>query len=165
MINKENKTRVFITIIAILLIANIAMLSFFLFGKDKVSHEKRPDRKTMISNFLKNEIAFSAGQLVQYDSISNRHRDSIKTMFEKLRGNKGLQFKQLVAGDFSDSVITAVAEQSAASQKMMELRMFNHLKNIRLLCTPEQLPKFDSLFVKVLNRRGEGRKNQGNKKQ
>jgi hypothetical protein len=57
-----------------------------------------------------------------------------------------------------------VADQSAASQKMMELQMFNHLKNVRMLCKPEQLPKFDSLFVKILNKRGgEGRKKQADK--
>ena len=39
----------------------------------------------------------------------------------------------------------------------MEVRMFNHLKRIRMLCTPGQRPRFDSLFVRILNRRGEGK--------
>ncbi len=90
-------------------------------------------------------------------------------MFDSLRSSKDSQFKQLTANDFSDSVMTSVAEQSAASQKMMELQMFAHLKNVRMLCKPGQLSKFDSLFVKVLNRRGgegrgDGRKKDGNKK-
>ena len=86
-------------------------------------------------------------------------------MFENLRGSKDNQFKQLTAGNFNDSIMTSVADQSAASQKIMELQMFNHLKSIRMLCTPEQLPKFDSLFVKILNRRGgEGRKKPANEK-
>ena len=86
-------------------------------------------------------------------------------MFDGLRSSKDNQFKQLTAGNFSDSVMNSVADQSAASQKIMELQMFSHLKNIRMLCTPEQLPKFDSLFVKILNRRGgEGRKGNQTKK-
>ena len=84
-------------------------------------------------------------------------------MFESHRASKDKQFKELAAGNFSDSVINRVADQSAGSQKIMELQMFNHLKNIRMLCTPEQLPKFDSLFVKILNRRGgEGKKRPAN---
>lgn len=163
MMEKQNNNKVLISIIAILLVSNIAILTFFLMKKDGGRMEKRPDRKAMIADFLKKEIGFSEAQLQQYDTLSDRHRESVKKMFESLRSSKDKQFKQLTAGDFSDSIINNVADQSAASQKTMELQMFNHLKNIRTLCTPEQLPKFDSLFVKILNRRGgEGRKKAGN---
>lgn len=155
MINTQNKSRVFLTIIGILLVANIAMVSFFLMKKDKGKSEKqRTDRRTMIANFLKTEIGFDTVQLQQYDTLSKGHKENMKKMFENLRSTKDKQFKELTAAGFSDSVMNAIADQSAASQKAMELKMFNHLKNVRLLCKPEQLPKFDSLFVKVLNKRG-----------
>lgn len=161
MINKQNRSKVFLSIIAILLVANIAILSFFLMKKDGGRNEKRPDRKSMIAEFLKKEIGFTTAQLQQYDTLSDKHRESIKKMFDSLRSTKDNQFKKLTAGGFSDSVMNSVADQSAESQKTMELQMFSHLKSIRLLCTKEQLPAFDSLFVKVLNRRGgEGRKKQ-----
>lgn len=164
MINKQNRSKVFLSIIGILLIANIAMVSFFIFKKDDRKHEKRMDRKTMIADFLKKEIRFDAAQLHQYDTLSTRHRENMKKMFDSLRSSKDKQFAALTAGNFSDSVMNIVADQSAASQKMMELQMFNHLKNVRMLCKPEQLPMFDSLFVKILNKRGgEGRKKQADK--
>lgn len=163
MMEKQNRSKVFLVIIGILLIANIAMLSFFLMKKDNGRNEKRPDRKAMIADFLKKEIGFNQAQLQQYDTLSDRHRDNVRKMYDNHRSSKDNQFKQLAASNFSDSIINNVADQSAASQKIMELQMFNHLKNIRALCTPGQLPKFDSLFVKILNRRGgEGRKKPGN---
>ncbi|HMK05330.1 MAG TPA: hypothetical protein VK489_14105 [Ferruginibacter sp.] len=159
MINKQNRSKVFLVIIGILLIANIAMVSFFLIKKPGDKKERRPDRKTAIADFLKKEIGFDQQQLLQYDTLSNKHKEDMKAMFEKLRGGKDTQFKQLAAGDFSDSVINSVADQSAASQRTMELQMLNHIKNIRMLCTQDQLPKFDSLFGKMLTKRnGEGRK-------
>jgi len=165
MINKQNRSKVFLSIIGILLIANIVMLSFFIMKRDSGKPEKRPDRKAMIAEFLKKEIGFSQVQLQQYDTLSDKHREGIKKMFDSLRSSKDNQFRQLTTGDFSDSVMNSVADQSATSQKIMELQMFNHLKSIRMLCTAEQLPKFDSLFVKVLNRRGgEGRKSKELKK-
>lgn len=163
MMEKQNRSKVFLVIIGILLIANIAMLSFFLMKKDNGRNEKRPDRKAMIADFLKKEIGFNQAQLQQYDTLSDRHRDNVRKMYDNHRSSKDNQFKQLAASNFSDSIINNMADQSAASQKIMELQMFNHLKNIRALCTPGQLPKFDSLFVKILNRRGgEGRKKPGN---
>lgn len=163
MINRQNRSKVFLLVIAILLVANIAMVTFFLMKKDGRRSEKRPDRKTMIAEFLKKEIGFTAAQLQQYDTLSTKHQENVKKMFESSRASKDKQFKELAAGDFSDSVINVVAGQSAELQKTMELQMFNHLKNIRMLCTSEQLPKFDSLFVKILNRRGgEGKKKPAN---
>ena len=154
MINIQSRSKVLLSIIAILLVANIALVSFFLMKKDGRKQDKHMDRKTMIGDFLKKEIGFDAVQLQQYDTLSNGHRENMKKMIDSLRSSKDKQFAALTAGNFSDSVMNTVAEQSAASQKIMELQMFNHLKNVRLLCRPEQLPKFDSLFVKILNRRG-----------
>jgi periplasmic protein CpxP/Spy len=162
MINTQNRNKIFIAIIVMLVIANIILVSLFLMQKDGGRHDKHQDRQTMIANFLKTEIGFSAAQLQRYNSLGNNHRKNIKAMFDSLKSSKDKQFKQLAAGDFADSVMNSVADQSAVSQKTMELQMFNHLKSIRMLCTAEQLPKFDSLFVKVLNRRGgEGRKKDG----
>ena len=56
MIPKQNRSKILITIIGILLIANIALVSFFLLKKDGDKKDKRMDRKTMIGNFLKKEI-------------------------------------------------------------------------------------------------------------
>ena len=154
MINKQNTSKVFLAIIGILLFANIALVSFFLLKKGDSRREKRPDRKAMISAFLKNEIGFDTVQLIQYDTLSNRHKENMKKLMDSLRIPKDQQFKALAAANFNDSAMNSLAEQSATVQKEMELKMFNHLRKIRLLCTPEQLPKFDSLFGKVFNRRG-----------
>ena len=165
MINKQNRSKVFLAIIGILLFANIALVSFFLLKKDDSRREKRPDRKAMISAFLKNEIGFDTVQLMQYDTLSNRHKENMKKLMDSLRIPKDQQFKALTAANFNDSAMNSLAEQSATVQKEMELKMFNHLRKIRLLCTPEQLPKFDSLFGKVFNRRGsEGNNKDAEKK-
>ena len=155
MINKQNRSKIFLSIIAILLVANIAMVSFFLFKKDDGKNRgKRPDRRAMIADFLKKDIGFDTVQLKQYDTLSILHKDNMKKMFDSLGMAKDKQFNELVTGNFSDSVMNVVAEKSAESQKIMELLMFNHLKNIRMLCKPDQQAKFDSLFVKVLSKRG-----------
>ena len=154
MINKQNRSKVFLAIIGILLVANIALVSFLLLKKDDDKREKKPDRKTIIANFLKNEIGFDTLQVQQYYELSTRHSDNMKKLVDSLRNPKEKQFKELAAANFTDSAINSMAEQSAASQKAIEMRTFNHLKKIRLLCRPEQLTKFDSSFGKVLIRRG-----------
>jgi Spy/CpxP family protein refolding chaperone len=158
MINNQNKSKIFLIIIAILLVANIAMLSFFLQKKGTDNGTHRPDRKTFVANFLKDEIGFTTQQLAQYDSLSNEQQQKMKALFDTMRNNKTQQFKQLAAGNFTDSAINMVANQSAAAQQIMEVQMFHHIKAARQLCTPQQQHAFDSLFVKVFNHRGEARK-------
>lgn len=156
--NKENRSKVLLLIIAILVVANISMLVFFLQEKEPPRKTNRQDRKAYISAFLKNEIGFDTVQLVQYDTLSTMHRKKMSGMFDKLKSNKATQFKQLVAGNFSDSTMNALADSSATTQKAIEIVMFNHLKTLRKLCKPAQEPLFDSLFVKVLNRRNDSKK-------
>jgi hypothetical protein len=154
MINKQNRSKAFLAIIGILLVANIALVSFLIFKKDDGRRDKRMDKKVLIGNFLKNEIGFDTVQLKQYDTLSTKHADNMKKTMDSLRTAKENQFKELAAAGFNDSAMSLVAERSAITQKAMEMRMFNHIRKIRLLCKPGQLPKFDSLFGKMLNRRG-----------
>ena len=155
---KQNRSKRLVLLIGILLLTNIMLAALLLMKRDRPGNERRPDRKTMIATFLRDEIGFTQEQLRQYDTLSSRHQENVRKMFENHRASKDKQFKQLVAGDFSDSIISAVADTSATAQRSMEVRMFNHLKRIRMLCTPGQRPRFDSLFVRILNRRGEGKK-------
>ena len=155
MLQQKSNSKIFLLIIGILLITNIALLSFLLREPKKTS---RQDRRAYIAAFLKNDIGFDEQQLQQFDTLSTHHRENMSSVWEKARGSKGEQFRQLLAGNFTDSAVDAVAEQSARKQKSIEVMMCSHLKNIRLLCKPEQLAKFDSLFPKVLNRRAEERR-------
>ncbi len=164
MINDQNRGKVLLVVIGILLITNIGMLVFFLPGEhNSKSSPSRMDRKAYISNMLKNDIGFTPEQLVKYDTLSKRHREKMNLIFDTARTKKNEQFKELVAGDFSDSVIYRLAAASAASQERMEISMFNHIRNIRRLCNTEQLAKFDTSFGKVFNRRGGDSRRKSNK--
>ncbi len=154
MIKNSKKSKILLVIIAILLISNIVVLSFFFQKKESPSTAKRPDRKVYIAEFLKKEIGFNQQQLLKYDSLSDGQQKIMKGFFDNMRNKKKQQFQQLVAGNFTDTSISRLADESAATQKQMEVQMFNHIKSVRQLCFPNQLPKFDTTFVKVFNRRG-----------
>lgn len=155
--NNKNQRKVLLTAITILLAVNIVLLSFLLFKKEGNSKEhNRPDRKTMISNFLKTDVGFDQSQLLQYDTASNLYRSKMKSLFESFGANKNYQLKKLVEGDFNDSSMQKLGDESAANHKTMEINKLIHIKNIRALCKPNQLAAFDSLFTKVFGKKEEG---------
>src|SRR6187549_351906 len=111
------KSKVLFMIIAILVIVNIVILSFVLRHEEAPRQPSRPDRKAYIAAFLKDDIGFDQQQLQLFDTLSNTHRKNMGAMFDKIRSNKAEQFRQLVNGNFTDSAINAVADQSVSMQK------------------------------------------------
>lgn len=146
--NPSNK--IFIIVIALLLVANIVTLSILL--TDKKSDND--DRKNSMRNYLKNEIGFSDAQLIAFDTVKINHKAEIKPMFDEMRTHKQLNLKNIGAQNFSDSSIINATEYAAAQQKNLELKMLNHLKVIRNLCTPQQRAIFDTGFYKMMSRPG-----------
>ena len=158
----NSKNKILLIAVAILLLTNISMLVFFLMGPPKKG--MHGGREAMMTEFLQKEIGFTPQQIQQYDTLSKQHREKMKAMFEEAGKNKENQLKQLAASDFSDSSINNIAGQSIEKQKLLEISMFEHLRDVRSICTPEQRPKFDSLVYKILGRRGAGRKKPEEKK-
>ncbi len=154
----QPKSKILLIIIGILLVANLVLLCFFITNKPAEKKGMRGDRKAMITAFLKNDIGFSQQQIQQYDSLNQLHHTKVKTMFDEARNDKEKQFKQMTSDGFSDSAISNAAYLFANKQKQIQTAMFKHFKDIRGLCTPQQQPKFDSLFYSMLNRRNDERK-------
>ena len=148
--NRSNK--IFIIVIALLLIANIVTLTLLL-GNKKYDHD---DRRNSMRNYLKNDIGFSAAQLNFFDSVKTRQRAEVKPMFDEMRTGKQLNLKSIGVENFSDSSIANASEYAATQQKMLEMTMLNHLKEIRNLCDPQQRTIFDTGFYKVMGRPNSG---------
>jgi Heavy-metal resistance len=149
----QTKSKLFLLIIVILLLTNIALL-FFLFNKDNGGGKRPPfDKGAAAKEFLKTEIGFTAAQLQQYDTLAKQHRERMKGTFDEMRKAKENQFKELGRHSFSDSAIADAVTQSVEKQKMMELQFYNHMLEVRKLCTAGQLPGFDSLFYKMWSKK------------
>jgi hypothetical protein len=150
----QTKSKLYILIIGILLITNIAMLFIFLNKKDDGKKGNRNnDRAAVMKEFLQKDIGFSEQQLSEYDTLNKMHKENIKADFETIKSNKEQQFKELGARGFNDSVIAEMANKSAENQKLMTVKMLSHFAAIRKICTAGQQPKFDSLFYTIWNKK------------
>lgn len=144
--NSSNK--IFIIVIALLLIANVVTLTMLFTGK-KPEYD---DRRNAMRNYLKTEVGFSAAQLVAFDTVKSRQRTQAKLLYDEIRERKQNNLKKIGADNFSDTTIKSAAVYAAAQQEQMELNLLEHLKNIRNLCTPPQRAIFDTGFYKIMVR-------------
>jgi periplasmic protein CpxP/Spy len=148
-----SRNKILLFLVGILLLANIVMLVFFVGkkspGKDR-SHSSGRSRSEVMRDFLKDSVGFNEQQLAQFDQIREQHRDSVKTLFDDMRNAKMAFYKQ--AGQSDTAAQMAAADVIAQKQKALDVAFFTHFQDIRQLCTPEQITRYDSLVQKIVRR-------------
>src|SRR3954468_2406513 len=102
---KNNKVLVFV--IAVLLLSNIAMLYFYL--TDCRDNKKKPDnnggmRAYMIKT-LKDSVGFNDQQIASYQQMSDKHKATMKPLFEDITNAKDSLYKLLLIDKPSDSLV------------------------------------------------------------
>jgi hypothetical protein len=93
--------------------------------------------------------------------LRKEQREIVRPLFGELRTAKKDFYDLLYTDAISDSLIIADADSIAQKQKRLDIQMFHYFKNIRKICTPDQLKKFDSTVNKVVIRMV-GRSGKGN---
>ncbi len=146
-----NKSKALISIIIFLLITNIAMLLFFLV-LDRPARKGSLKDSNGMADVLKNDVGFSQTQVDNYLSLRKNRYNTIHPLFEQLKKARYNFYDLVYAPQASDSLINSSADSIASKQKLLDMEMLTHFKNVRKLCTTDQLPKFDSTIKKVFVR-------------
>lgn len=142
-------------IIAVLLLTNIGVLGYFLWYKKPEAKEQRTDGRgnnNGIQDLLQKDVGFSAGQMAQYKQMKDKQRETIRPMYDEMRKAKDSLFRLLKDPSVPDSVAEKAAERIAYQQRTVDLQTFTYFKKVRTLCTPEQLPKYDSLIQNMFSK-------------
>jgi protein CpxP len=147
---KNNKALVFI--IAVLLLSNIAMLYFYLTKKNCEDNNPKKQNNPpgqFMTDKLKNEVGFTDSQIARYREIRGKHKEAMKPLFEEINNTKDSLYR-LLGQTPSDSLVNHYLEMIGDKQEAIDHRIFNHFLALKQLCTPEQLPRYDSTIQKVI---------------
>ena len=150
-----------IIVIILLLIIDVVILFFFV-SKNKPGDSQQHDRKEGgLYTMLKTEADFSPEQIAQYQTLREQQFEQVRPMFSKIRKSKDNFYSLLYIDSVQDSTVNALSDSIAFNQKALDVQMLTYFRQIRALCTEEQLPKFDSSIKKVVmrmtGRQGRGR--------
>jgi hypothetical protein len=147
-----SKTQVLIFIIAILLLVNIAMvLSFGMKEPEKTEKSNdKPRRPNPIAFTLKEKVGFSEQQMEQINQLKKAHREKMHVLFEDIRKAKIAFYSHVNKPQINEAEMHTLSLDIAKKQQAIELQAFRNFREIRALCTPEQLPKYDSLMPQVI---------------
>jgi protein CpxP len=149
---KVFNNKVLLFIVAVLLLANIALVFYFVGMKERGKRMGNDHQRPNISVFLKKDIGFNDQQMAAFDKLRQQHRQKMRAGFEDIRQAK-VKFYDLLSNPVvNDTALHQAASGIAEKQKALELMTFQNFREIRALSTPSQLPMYDSLVPGLIEK-------------
>lgn len=126
-------------LIGLLIVSNLATL-FFVMQKGKHKSFGEGPKKVIIE-----KLAFDEKQIIAYEKLIDQHRIDIHANDQKI-----IQLKKELYGlllkRYSKQETDSLTNEIGRTQQEIERIHFNHFKDIKAICTPEQMPNFDLLI-------------------
>ena len=144
----NQRNRVLLTIIVVLLITNLTLL-FFLFRLNKPEEARKGPGFT---ERLKKDVGFTPEQMAVFEPKKKVFWENMRARFDRIKSTKEEFYHFMYDPAVPDSVMEAKADIIGREQKELDLFVIRHFKDVRKMCTPEQLPKFDSLLPVIIER-------------
>ena len=132
-------------LIGLLILANIATLTFFWIGHFNNQRDNSP------KEFLAKKLNFNEDQKTAYFKLAKEHNEAAKIIREKVKVDKDSFFQLLKSDTIIDSARNNAAAQVSVSIQSLDILTFEHFKKVRALCNVEQKPKFDELVQRMVN--------------
>lgn len=136
------KTKLLYVLLITLLITN-AVLLFMLVKKP---HQPKKDGR----NFLVQELKFDETQREQFHFLDRQHKENMMSYDQQIRQSKDVLFNSFSNPNFSsDSISKKIGELEGKKEQ----EIFTFFKQVREICTPEQVGKFDKIIKKALHKK------------
>lgn len=142
-------------LIGILLVTNIITLSFYWSmkpGERPRNNEGPGDRQKRMGQFMVNELKLDKAQETVYWQLRDTMISRQRPLMDSIRNTKKRFFDLLKQPATQDSILQAKTDEIAILQKQLDLITFQHFQQVRALCKPEQVLKFDTVVKEIVNR-------------
>jgi len=145
----RNKTLLFIVVISLL--ANIIMLAYFGWIRERFHKNHNDWPNSPITVFLKKNVGFTDAQMVQFNQLRTKNREKMKPLFEDIRSAKVQFYEYLNDQQINDSALNGAATLIGEKQRAIDLQTFKNFREVRTICTEEQKKSYDSLIGGVIS--------------
>lgn len=140
----NNKT--LLVIIGVLLLSNIFLLAFYRLPPDEPKDKGPVD-------FMARELKLDNKQKDQFNKLWDSNKARNKPYFDSLRQTKDSLFALLKVEPRPDSLIDALTHRINGFDNRILTNNFDHFKQLRSICLPEQQVKLDTVIRKMSRRR------------
>lgn len=105
-------------------------------------------------NFLIHELNMDAAQQSKYDTLIKFHRAAVSQIQNDIRSKRDSLVSQLANATPDSAKINSLTASIGNDQAQLEKVTFEHFRQLRKICTPEQQLKFDNVIREALRMMG-----------
>jgi Spy/CpxP family protein refolding chaperone len=134
--------------IAVLLLLNVGTL-VFLWSHRPPSPEGRGPFQ-----FLVNATGMDETQQTTYRTLRDAHRESMQAFRKQNSQIRGQMFELLKQHPANDPAVTQLLDSLAAVKREEEILTYEHFRQVRSICRPDQQMKFDAAIVEAIQSMG-----------
>ena len=158
---KTNKLLVFSTIA--LLIINIVLVYFLWNNKHKSPRKERGGER---GDWVVNELKLDDQQKAEHKKLKDAHFANIKPVFDSISASRRQLYQLLKEATPNDSLVDHYTRLIGEQHTRISKYTFEHFRQLRAICNPEQQVKLDSVVQRIvldMGRKG-GKQGKGEKK-
>jgi hypothetical protein len=155
-----NRNRYLLLAIVLLVILNVGTLFMLFFGRPGERQRGRgnvQDRgQTRIAQLLKDELGFDREQIEQYLVLKKRHQERMRVLDSTMRAAKNRMFDDVLRDDPAPVLSDSLLVLTQRTQDEIERLTFQHLLDVKKLCTPEQRKKLHAIIHEMFRGKPRG---------
>jgi protein CpxP len=146
--------KLLVRLVFVLAILNIAIISIMLFkglrhGPPGPPPHRERENFREVSGIIEKELNLSETQVTQFNDLRNTYFKKERMVHELIRSQRDSMNEMMFNSQTNDSLLKAVALRVSQSEYQMELLRIEQAAELKKLCTPEQLEKFESLMLEI----------------
>lgn len=140
-----SKNKILVWAVIFLMIANVAVLATIW-----VMHNKQRPQRGTPAEYLVKELGLNDEQQNKLRALAKDHHEQSEKIKEQIIDARHDLFKLLQQPEVNDSAKKTAADNVATELEQLDLLTFDHFKQVRAICTPQQQKKFDEIIEDVL---------------
>lgn len=102
-----------------------------------------------VSDVLKNELNLTEKQIEQFRNLRSDFIEKEKIISKIIRDERDSMNREMFNNQTNDELVISIAQRIAENEKKMELLRYEQAKQLKKICSSEQLEKFHYLIKEI----------------
>jgi len=143
--------KILVRVVLVLIVLNVILIGAILrndfFRKPRPTNGIKENRE--VSSILKRELGLSETQFEQIKNLRSAFFEKEKILESSIRSERDSMNSEMFNQTIDEQQIKSLAKRIADNDYRMELLRFEQAKELKSVCTTEQLEKFNGLVKEI----------------
>lgn len=148
-----NQNRILMRATVVMMVLNFVLISFFIFKETRPHREAflypQNEKFKDVSSILRKKLQLTNEQVIAFENIRKRNFEKQFDLKQIIRDDKDEMNIEMFNKNIDYAKTAVLSKKIAQNELKMEQLQFAQAKELKAVCTPEQLDKFQDLVIEI----------------